>query len=91
MRNHKKRDMGQNYCNANFFATYSEENKTVDFTLPVGHLVCDYKVNPKESKSDKYCDKYCHERGTFNDDKFTFDSNKWSFDNGFFGNALTTL
>ena len=90
MVNRPKKSLGMtNYCNANFFGVYNE-NKA-DFTLPVGHIICDYKVDPNAANSDKNCDKYCHERGTFNDDKFTFDSSKWSYDNKFYGKALTTL
>ena len=92
MANAPKKSLGKvNYCNANFFGVYHEENKKVDFTLPVGHLICDYSLNPNSSRSAYWCNHYCHERGTVQNGKFTFDSGKWSYDNRFHGKPLTTL
>jgi len=89
MANQPKKSLKKvNYCNANFFGSY-DESKT-KFTLPVGHLICDFDLDLKDA-SNKYCSQYCHERGTFNGTKFTFDSSKWKYDNKFYNKALTTL
>lgn len=79
----KKTAAKKNYCNAGFFAGYSENGQ--DFTLPVGHLVCDYAAGNEWTKH------YCKERGRFNGDKFTFDTSKWSYNNPFCGKAISTL
>lgn len=92
MVNGLKKSLGKtNYCNANFFATYREDNKKTAFTLPIGHIVCDYEITPSKDDTSKWCDHYCKERGFFNGTKFTFDSSKWSYDNKFAGKPLTTL
>ena len=51
----KKSAAKKNYCNAGFFANYSEQGQP--FTLPVAHLVCDYDADSKWVKH------YCSERG----------------------------
>lgn len=79
----KKKSMGDNRCNGGFFGTYHENGEA--FTLPAGHLVCDYEA------TDEWTDHYCHERGTFDGDKFTFDSGKWTYQNQFYGKSQTTL
>ena len=79
----KKTAAKDNFCNAGFFATYHENKEA--FTLPVGHLVCDYNADSKWTK------KYCTERGKFNGDKFTFDSSTWSYMNQFYKKSLSTL
>ena len=79
----KKKSMGQNRCNAGFFANYSEGNDK--FTLPVGHLVCDYEATGKWTKS------YCQKRGEFTGGKFRFDSGSWSYMNNFYGKSQSTL
>lgn len=73
------------YANANFFSTYKENG--VAFTLPVGHLLCDFD-NDTLSAPEK---KYMKERGTISGDKWTFDSSRWKFDNPFYGKTLSTL
>lgn len=79
----KKTAAEKNYCNAGFFAGYSEDGQ--DFTLPVAHIVCDYAATDKETR------RYCEERGSFNGDKFTFDASKWTYQNSFCGKAISTL
>ena len=79
----KKTAATKNYCNAGFFANYSEGSEK--FTLPVGHLVCDFKTN---SKWTKY---YCNERGKFQGNKYTYDSGAFSYNNEFYGKAQSTL
>lgn len=79
----KKRAETKNYCNAGFFANYSEGG--TKFTLPVGHLVCDFDAD------NKYTKKYCEERGKFVADKFEFDSGDWSYANDFYGKKISTL
>lgn len=81
----RKKNAGtKNYCNAGFFATFREGGS--NFTLPVGHLVCDFEVD------NKYVKYYCKERGEFiTNDKFQFDNGKWPYSNPFYGNAVSTL
>ena len=79
----KKSALPKNYCNAGFFANFSENNQP--FTLPVGHLVCDYDA------TSQYTKKYCAERGKFNGKKFTFNSAAWSYGNAFYQKPLSTL
>ena len=83
MVNKRKKSCGKDTANAGFFAVYNEGS--AGFTLPVGHLVCDFET------TDRWTRHYCEERGKFNGDKFTFDSSKWSFDNKFHGKKLSTL
>lgn len=73
----------KNYVNAGFFATFSEGGEA--FTLPVGHVVCDYAA------TGKYIKHYCTERGKFNGTKFTFDSANWKYTNPFYKKSLSTL
>lgn len=73
----------KNYCNAGFFATF-KEGGTV-FTLPVGHLICDFEA------SNKWVKFYCEQRGKFINDKYQFDSGKWSHQNSLYGKAVSTL
>ena len=56
----KKSAAPKNYCNAGFFANFSENGQP--FTLPVAHLICDYDATSSATK------KYCTERGKFNGD-----------------------
>lgn len=79
----KKTAAPTNYCNAGFFANYSENNQP--FTLPVAHLMCDYDATSITTK------KYCTERGKFNGNKFTFDSSAWSYDNPCHNKPISTL
>lgn len=78
-----KRDCGQDVVNAGFFANYKEQGEA--FTLPVGHLVCDYEA---ESIWTRF---YCEQRGSFDGDKFSFDSSKWQYNNHLYGKAVSTL
>lgn len=79
----KKKAMGPNRCNAGFFSTHSEQG--VKFTLPVGHLVCDYEA------TEKWTQHYCNERGKFAGGKFWFDSGSWSYMNPLHRKRVSTL
>lgn len=84
----KKTAFPRNYCNAGFFANFYETNSNGNkqyFTLPVGHLICDF-----DSKS-QWTKHYCNERGKFNGKKFTFDSSTFSYNNSFHKKPLSTL
>ena len=48
---------GKNYANAGFFGNYNEGREK--FTLPAGHLVCDFEA------ASKWVRHYCTERGSF--------------------------
>ena len=78
-----KGECGDSCANAGYFANYSEAGEP--FTLPVGHLVGDYKAAGKWTRH------YCQERGQFQGDKFTFDAGKWSYANPLHGKAVSTL
>lgn len=62
----KKNIKVSTYTNLNFFASYKENGEA--FTLPAGHLVCDYEADGKMLR------KYCLERGSIVGNKFRFDS-----------------
>lgn len=79
----KKNLTEKTYTNANFFANYNEGK--VKFTLPVGHLVCDFESDLAPVK------KYCAERGKFQGNKYCFDSGSWSYMNQFYGKAVSTF
>ena len=80
----RKKNTGKtNIANAGFFAGYDEGG--THFTLPVGHLTCDFAA------TNKYVRHYCEERGKFNGGKFTFDSYDWSYQNQFKGKSVSTL
>ena len=79
----RKRECGENTVNAGFFGTYHEEGQA--FTLPAGHLICDYAADNKWTRH------YCEERGSFKGDKFSFDCSTWSYQNDKQGKALSTL
>ena len=81
----RKKNVGtKNYCNAGFFATFREGG--TNFTLPVGHLVCDFDAD------NKYVKHYCKERGKFiSENKFKFDSSNWKHSNQFYNKAISTL
>lgn len=53
----RKKAMGPNRCNAGFFGNYREQGEL--FTLPAGHVVCDYEATSKWNRH------YCEQRGTF--------------------------
>lgn len=80
----KKNADSKNYCNAGYFAAFKEGGTT--FTLPVGHVVCDFEAN------NKYVKLYCEQRGKFaSNGKYKFDSGKWSYKNSLYGKAVSTL
>lgn len=79
----RKRDCGLNTANAGYFGTYHEEGQA--FTLPAGHLICDYAADGKWTRY------YCEERGSFEGNKFSFDCSAWSYQNAKQGKALSTL
>lgn len=79
----KKMSIGNNRCNGGFFGSFSESGEA--FTLPVGHLVCDYAAKSK------WTEFYCKQRGKFQGGKFRFDSGAWSYGNPFYGKAQSTL
>lgn len=78
-----KPQLGKNVVNAGFFGIYHEEGE--EFTLPAGHLTCDYAADGKWTRH------YGEERGRFKGDKFFFDCSAWSYQNQFQGKALSTL
>lgn len=78
----KKSAAKSNYINANFFGCFQGSNG--NFTLPVGHIVCDFDA-PDETEF------YCKERGSFEDKKFIFNSSTFSYMNSLYGNAVSTL
>ena len=78
-----KSECGDNCANAGYFANYSEAGEP--FTLPVGHLVADYKAAGKWTRH------YCQERGRFQWDRFTFDAGRWVYANPMYGKAISTL
>lgn len=77
----KKKDCGENVANAGFFANFHEEGDF--FTLPVGHLVCDYEAESK------WVEHYCKQRGRFNGKKYVHDVT--SYANQFRGKSVSTL
>lgn len=80
----KKSACAANYCNAGFFGVYNEGNST--FTLPVGHVVCDFDASSKWTKH------YCKERGQFvSQNKYQFDCSKLAYNNPFCGKKVSTL
>lgn len=78
-----KNQLGKNVVNAGFFGIYHEEGE--EFTLPAGHLTCDYAAESKWTRH------YGEERGRFEGDKFSFDCSTWGYQNQFQGKALSTL
>lgn len=78
-----KRECGENRANGGFFANFTEQGER--FTLPVGHLVCDYGA------ANKWTRYYCQQRGRFDGEKFTFDCSRWQHNNPFYCKAMSTL
>jgi N-acetylmuramoyl-L-alanine amidase len=78
-----KNKLGENMVNAGFFGTYHEEGE--EFTLPSGHLTCDWATEGKWTRH------YGEERGRFEGDKFRFDCSTWSYQNQFQGKPQSTL
>ena len=84
LKSKRKKDLAEKtYTNANFFGNYNEGK--VKFTLPVGHLVCDFESDFAPVK------KYCAERGKFNGNKYCFDCGSFSYMNQFYGKAVSTF
>lgn len=84
LKSKRKKDLSEKtYVNANFFANYDEGK--IKFTLPVGHLVCDFDCDLAPVK------KYCTERGKFQGNKYCFDSGSWKYQNQFYGKAVSTF
>lgn len=79
----RKKAMGENRCTGGFFGNYKEEGES--FTLPVGHLVCDFEA------TSKWTAHYCTERGKMVGGRFWFDSGAWHHGNELHGNRLATL
>lgn len=78
-----KRSMGVNRCNGGFFGNFEEGADC--FTLPVGHVVCDYAADSRWTRH------YCEERGSFDGDKFAFNASTWPFKNSLYGHQVSTL
>lgn len=84
LKSKRKKDLPEKtYVNANFFANYDEGK--IKFTLPVGHLVCDFDCDLVPVK------KYCNERGKFKGNKYCFDSGAWRYMNQFYGKSVSTF
>lgn len=79
-----KRKCGENYTNAGYFGGWHNDEH-VYFTLPVGHVVCDFEATSEP------CKFHAGERGKFNGKKYTFDSSKWSYMNEFYKKSVSTL
>lgn len=77
----KKNSMGKNRCNAGFFGKFG----STKYTLPVGHVVCDYAATSPETMAS------CRERGRFEGNKFFFNSATFTYKNQFYGKAVSTL
>lgn len=78
-----KNQLQENEANAGFFAPHHEGDDW--YTLPVGHLICDYEAD------DQWTRKYCEERGKFEGSKFFFDNSYWEFNNSLYGTKISTL
>lgn len=84
LKNERKKNLKEkSYVNANFFAGYDEGKE--HFTLPVGHLVCDYDSDSSTVR------KYCQERGKFQGSKYCFDSGNWKYMNPPYGKSVSTF
>lgn len=77
----KKKNSPKNSCNAGFFGNYKENGSL--FTLPVGHLECDYDADSE------WVEFYCKQRGPLVGKKYVHDVN--SYTNQFMGKAVSTL
>ena len=77
----RKKSMGKNRCNAGFFGKFG----ATEYTLPVGHVVCDYAAASPETLAS------CRERGRFEGNKFFFNSGTFNYKNQFYGKAVSTL
>lgn len=79
----KKTAAKQNYCTGGFFAPIKENGTR--FTLPVGQLICDYET------TSPYVEKYCSQRGTFKDGKYSFNGAGFKYNEQFYGKTVTTF
>ena len=79
----RKKAMGKNRCTGGFFGNYSENGEP--FTLPAGHLVCDFEA------TNKWTAHYCAERGKLVGGRFWLDSGAWHFGNELHGKKVSTL
>lgn len=77
----KKSAAKKDYVNAGFFGLFADGGEK--FTLPVGHLVCDYDADSK------WVEHYCKQRGPLVGTKYGHDIN--SYPNQFKGKAVSTL
>ena len=77
----KKSAAKENYVNAGFFGLFAEGGQK--FTLPVGHLVCDYDADSK------WVEHYCKQRGSLVGTKYSHDTNRYP--NQFKGMSVSTL
>lgn len=79
----KKNFAEQTYVNAGYFGTFKEGSEL--FTLPAGHVVCDYKATGSAIKM------YCEQRGTFIGNKFIYNGSTLNYNNQFYGKSVSTL
>lgn len=77
----KKSSANRDFVNAGFFGNFVENGSK--FTLPVGHLVCDYDAD------NEWVEHYCKQRGLLVGTKYSHDVNSYS--NQFNGKAVSTL
>lgn len=78
----KKNLTNKTYANAGFFGNFKEGSEF--FTLPVGHVICDYEASGAAIKS------YCQSRGSFSGKKYRYDGTKLA-GTQFTGKSLSTL
>lgn len=84
LKSKRKKDLSEKtYTNANFFGNFNEGS--VKFTLPAGHLVCDFDSDLAPVK------KYCGERGKFQGNKYCFDCGNFNYMNPFYSKAVSTF
>ena len=87
----KKVSGKKNFANAHFFQKYDEASPKAEFTLPIGHCVCDVKLDTSIARH-YWCDTYMKKRGPSSGTKVAFDGSNWEFNNKqFHGKMLTTL
>lgn len=79
----KKNLTNKTYANAGFFGNFKEGSEF--FTLPAGHVVCDYEASGSAIK------KYCTSRGKFAGKKYSYDGTKLASGNQFYGKSPSTL
>ena len=77
----KKSAANRDFVNAGFFGNFAENGSK--FTLPVGHLVCDYDADSE------WVEHYCKQRGPLVGTKYGHDVN--SYPNQFKGKVVSTF